>query len=272
MSGPPSPVDWSAWWEHPERSGVLTDFDGTLSAIVEDPSRAVALPGARAVLASLATALGMVAVVSGRPVAYLGDRLQGLPGVALFGLYGLESLRHGRLEVAPAALAWQETVSATADRAAAEAPEGVEVEAKGLALALHVRRRPDLAAWVAGWAAEAAAATGLRAQPGRLSVELLPPVKADKGSVVEEAAGRLDAVCFMGDDTGDLPAFAALARARLGGKTTLAIGASSAEQPEALAGAVDVMVEGPEGALAALRQLADGLTNRGHGRHQGAPA
>ena len=272
MSGPPPPVDWSAWWERPGRSGVLTDFDGTLSAIVEDPSRAVALPGVSAVLASLATSLGMVAVVSGRPVAYLGDRLPGLPTVALFGLYGLESLRDGRLEVAPAALAWQEAVSSTARRAAAEVPAGVEVERKGLAVALHFRRRPELAGLVAAWAAEAAAGTGLLAQPGRFSVGLLPPLRADKGAVVEDAAAGLDAVCFIGDDTGDLPAFAALAKARREGKTTLAIGASSAEQPQALAGAVDVMVEGPEGALAVLRELADGLAGGRGGRSAGAPA
>ncbi len=272
MSGPPSLVDWSAWWEHPGRSGVLTDFDGTLSAIVEDPSRAVALPGVRQVLARLAASLGMVAVVSGRPVAYLGSRLPDLPRVALFGLYGLESLCGGRLEVAPAALTWQEAVSGTAERAAAEAPPGVDVERKGLAVALHVRRHPELAGWVAAWAAEAAAATGLLAQHGRLSVELLPPLRADKGTVVEDVAGDLDAVCFVGDDTADLPAFAALSKARREGKTTLAIGASSAEQPEGLARVVDVMVEGPKGALAVLRQLADGLADRGSGRRRDTPA
>lgn len=252
-------LDWSAWWAGPAEAGLITDFDGTLSAIVDDPARAVPLPGVKPVLGELAHRLAVVAVVSGRPLGYLSRQLAGVPGLVLFGLYGMERSVDGRLELAPEALPWQEVAAACTARAVAQAPAGVEVEAKGLTLVLHVRGRPELYGWALEWASSAAAATGLVAQPGRLSVELVPPVGADKGNVVEELAAPLEAVCFFGDDTGDLPAFAALGRARRRGKVTLAVGAASPEQPADLAGAADVMVDGPAGALAALRQLADGF-------------
>ncbi|HSS11457.1 MAG TPA: hypothetical protein VLL25_16350, partial [Acidimicrobiales bacterium] len=87
-------------------------------------------------------------------------------------------------------------------------------------------------------------------------VELRPPVEADKGTVVEELASGLDAVCFIGDDRGDLPAFAALARLAAEGRDTLAIAVNSDEAPTELLAAADVVVDGPSGVLDLLEALA----------------
>jgi trehalose 6-phosphate phosphatase len=65
-------------------------------------------------------------------------------------------------------------------------------------------------------------------------------------------------VCFVGDDNGDLPAFAALDRLRAGGATTLAVAVAGPETPEAVVAAADVAVDGPAGALALLEVLAGG--------------
>jgi trehalose 6-phosphate phosphatase len=89
---------------------------------------------------------------------------------------------------------------------------------------------------------------------------LLPPVRFDKGTVVEELTGALSAVCFFGDDIGDLPAFRALRRLRSEGKTTIGVGVESPEQPDELANAVDLLVRGPEQALALLSSLAEGTS------------
>jgi trehalose 6-phosphate phosphatase len=129
---------------------------------------------------------------------------------------------------------------------------------KGLTLVLHARRAPETLQWAQRWAAERATSTGLVAQPGRFSVELLPPVRSDKGTVVEELTTGLDAACFFGDDVGDLPAFSALRRLRFAGKTTIAVGVESPEQPDELASAVDLLIGGPEEAVALLRSLAEG--------------
>ena len=78
------------WRSAPGSAGVLTDFDGTLAPIVDDPEAARPLDGVAPVLARLGLRYRVVAVVSGRPVAYLLDRLGSPKGVTLVGLYGLE--------------------------------------------------------------------------------------------------------------------------------------------------------------------------------------
>ncbi|HKY77361.1 MAG TPA: trehalose-phosphatase, partial [Acidimicrobiia bacterium] len=59
----------------PSQAAVIVDFDGTLAPIVDDPPAATALPEAAATLDRLASCFGRVAVVSGRPVAFLRDQL-----------------------------------------------------------------------------------------------------------------------------------------------------------------------------------------------------
>ena len=254
-----APADrWAPWRRRPQRAGVLSDFDGTLAPIVADPAAAEALPGAAATLARLAARYGRVAVISGRPVAYLAGQFGTPPGLVLVGLYGLERLTDGVMSEHPDAHRWRAVVDRVAEEAAAAAPPGVHVEHKGLSVTLHTRRAPAAAPWVDDWAARAAAATGLLAEPGRRSVELRPPVDADKGTVLAELAADLDAVCFLGDDRGDLPAFDALRRLAARGLDTVAVAVDSDEAPAALVTAADVVVEGPSGALRLLESLAGG--------------
>jgi trehalose 6-phosphate phosphatase len=130
------------------------------------------------------------------------------------------------------------------------------LEDKGLTVTFHARREPakvpELEALAAGLASE----LGLVAQSGRMSVELRPPVLVDKGSVVEELTEGYRAACFMGDDVGDLPAFVALRRRREEGVATLAVAAASEEAPAELLEEADLVVDGPEGALGLLRDMA----------------
>ena len=253
-------VDWSPWVGQPATAGVLTDYDGTLALVVEDRDKAVPLPGARGIISALADRFAVVAVVSGRPVGYLESQLGRIPKVTLVGLYGLERIENGELRVMNTAAQWEEVVASAATSVAQAAPPGLEIEMKGQTLVLHSRRAPETLQWARQWAAERASSSGLVAQSGRSSVELLPPVHLDKGTVVEELTGALSAVCFFGDDIGDLPAFRALRRLRSEGKTTIAVGVESPEQPDELANAVDLLVRGPEQALALLSSLADGTS------------
>jgi trehalose 6-phosphate phosphatase len=86
----------------------------------------------------------------------------------------------------------------------------------------------------------------------KASAELRPPVDRDKGTVVRELAGGLDAVCFLGDDLGDLPAVAAVRELPAHG-AVVAVGTS--ETPAALVEAADVVVDGPAGAVELLSRL-----------------
>ena len=104
-------------------------------------------------------------------------------------------------------------------------------------------------------AREVAAATGLVVRAGRKSVELLPPVRADKGIVIAKWASPVGAVCYLGDDIGDLAAFRALDQLAARGIGTARIAVRSDEAPAELLHAADVTVDAPEGAAALLRTL-----------------
>ena len=238
--------------DEPACSAVLTDFDGTLAPIVDDPSTAVALPGVAEVLASLARRFAVAGVVSGRPVAYLVDRLG--PDLWLSGLYGLERWRAGeRLEV-PEAEVWRPVVAEARERARAEL--GPVIEDKGLSLTLHFRTCPERAAELGAWASEVADATGLSVHEAKASIELHPPLGVDKGTEVEALGAGMEAVCFMGDDVGDLTAFGALDRLADVGVHTVRVAVRSDEAPAELMARADVVVDGPVGALALLDGLA----------------
>jgi trehalose 6-phosphate phosphatase len=245
----------------PSGSLLCLDFDGTLSPIVPDPVGALPLPEVPDLLARLARRFALVAVVSGRPVDFLARALQSPTEVRLVGLYGFETLdREGRRLVTPAVLAWEPVMAEVAAEALAEAPEGIYVEPKGLTVTLHWRRAPEHEHWVTYWAAEAVTRHGVVAHEGRANVELRPPLRVDKGTVLRELAALvqpLRGLAVFGDDVGDLPAFAAAAE--LGGSSAqvVRVAAVDVESPPEVAAQADLVVPGPPGMVALLGQLAD---------------
>ncbi len=239
----------------PAQAAVLLDFDGTLAPIVEDPEAARPLPGVADLLGALADRFGLVAVVSGRPVSFLEVHLP--DRLTLVGLYGLEARLGGVRTELPGVAGWRAVVDEVVVRARREVPGGVGVEHKGLSLTLHVRRHPDLAPAARAWAEGAAAEHGLHLRPAKMSVELHPPVTVDKGTVVEELVGELAAACYVGDDVGDGPAFDALDRLAGRGRTTVRVAVATEEADADMLGRADVVVDGPEGAVALLAALLD---------------
>ncbi|MGH9090406.1 MAG: trehalose-phosphatase [Acidimicrobiales bacterium] len=243
----------------PGRAALFLDFDGTLAPIVPDPVTARPLPGVPGVLAALAARFALVAVVSGRPVAFLAEVLGRPAGVHLAGLYGMEVAGPGaEPRTTEAVAAWRPVVEDATVRAAAAAPAGVEIEAKGLTVTLHWRGRPEAEPWARRFAGDEAARTGLEAQPGRMALELRPPVAADKGTVVRDLAPGHDAAACFGDDLGDLPAFHALDELAAGGMAVARVAVVDPESPPEVAAAADLLVEGPARAVALLERLARG--------------
>lgn len=238
-----------------ERAGVFLDFDGVLSPIVDDPDSARPLDGVIEVLARVVDRYRLVAVVSGRPVGFLQPLLP--EGLVISGVYGLEVVRDGRRVDHPFAGTWREAVEDVARASAAHGPAGMRVEPKGVSMTLHYRQHPEIEDEVRRWAEGQAARSGLVARPAKMSVELHPPIDADKGTALETLAGatELEAACYVGDDAGDLPAFEALDRLAASGMPTLRVAVASPEAPTALIDRADLVVDGPTQVLTFLQTL-----------------
>jgi len=243
---------------NPAASAVLSDFDGTLAPIVADPALAYPLPEAPGVLGALARRFGIVAVISGRPVSFLAQRLAAAgPGVRLYGAYGLEWIEAGTVRRAAEVEPWLGPVARVVDAARSEfGRDGVGIEDKGVSVTLHWRQAPGSGDRASDFARLWSDRTGLVLQPGRMAVELRPPVGIDKGSVVLALARGTVAACFAGDDAGDLPAFSALDVLDTEGTRTVRLAVADEETPPALVAAADVVARGPVEALDLLRTLA----------------
>jgi trehalose 6-phosphate phosphatase len=239
----------------PASSAVLMDFDGTLAPIVDVPDEAAPLPEVAALLGQLSGRFACVAVVSGRPVAFLRPFFP--PEVQLVGQYGLEVLAGDELTEAEVVGAWREVVDDVAATLAAHLPEGLRVENKGYSLTVHFREHPDLEDTARAAALEQARRSGLELRTARRSFELHPPIDVDKGTVVRTVAGSLAAVCFIGDDAGDLAAFDALDDLAIAGVATLRVAVRSGEAPDALLERADVVVADPTEVLTLLAVLAE---------------
>ncbi|MHB8319249.1 MAG: trehalose-phosphatase [Acidimicrobiales bacterium] len=263
----PDSLVWMS--EHPEASAIFVDFDGTLAPIVKEPSTARPLPGASELLAILATRFAVVAVVSGREASVLAALLGETPGVVVEGLYGLEKIATDGTITVDAALGeavekWRAVVRSVGSRASESAPEGVLVENKGLTLTLHFRNNPSAEAWAVDLARNEADRFGLVVEPSRKAVELRPPVRVDKGTVVTRlvASSRCGAAAYFGDDLGDLPAFDALDQLEGTGIKVARIAVVDGESPAQVADRADVVVDGPRGAVELLNSLAENPRRR----------
>jgi trehalose 6-phosphate phosphatase len=250
--------------EDARRAVILVDFDGSLAPIVADPASARPLPEARDALAALVPLVDRVAVVSGRPVAFLVDAL-GIDGIVYAGVYGLERMVDGEVVVDPRAEPWLDVMAQVAQDADHAFPD-LLVEHKGrVAVTIHWRTAPSLAAEAQAFAAGLARRYDL-GEPlrSRMAVELRPPVPVDKGTVTAELVAGASVAVFAGDDAGDLVAFDVLTRLAEAGAVahTVRIGVRSAEAPPGIFDA-DVLVDGPEGLARVLGDLVNGITARG---------
>ncbi len=234
----------------------MADFDGSLAPIVADPAAAVALPAALTALEGLVGRFGTVAVVSGRPAAFLAERLP-VEGLTVVGQYGLERIVDGVVVVDPSVEPFLPAIARVADEAEQVWPD-LHVERKGgLAVTLHWRGVPEQGDDAAAWADATGAELGLEVVPGRMAREFRGGVPIDKGTVLESLVADRDAALFAGDDHGDLAAFDALDRLATSGAlhTAVRVGVASDEGPPEIRTRADIVVDGPPGLAALLTDL-----------------
>jgi trehalose 6-phosphate phosphatase len=249
----------------PARAGVLLDIDGVLAPIVRHADDAHVPEPTRVPLIAVARRYGLVACVSGRQ-ATTARRIVSLGSITYVGNHGAEMLRGGagNIELDPEVAKWAPRIREFADEAWTDQLRRLRVRAedKDVIRAFHWRGAPDEDAAeaaireIAGRAEEA----GLVTHWGRKVLEIRPPVELNKGRgvrrLIEESS--LDAAAYVGDDTTDLDAFAAL-RALVDEKQishALCVGVTSDETPPELEAQADLLIDGPLGVRTLLAALA----------------
>jgi trehalose 6-phosphate phosphatase len=226
--------------ENPSQAAVLLDVDGTLAPIVPRPEDARVQPETQRELRRLHGGYALVACISGRDA---GDakHVVGVPELTYVGNHGLS--------LDPDAAEWRDRLRAFLVRVG-----WPDTEAKEFSAALHYRTAPDEqdARKQLDKIAALAENEGFVTRFGRKVLELLPPLDANKGTVVHQllAERGLRRALYAGDDTTDLDAFAALDELEL----ALRIAVVSAEGPRGLAERADLVVDQGE-VLELLRRL-----------------
>ncbi|NRQ37843.1 trehalose-phosphatase [Nonomuraea sp. NN258] len=247
----------SATVSDPGKSGFFFDFDGTIAPIMRDPEAVLPVAGVMECLRELTKLVGRVAVVSARPAAFLSDRFARLPGVRLFGLYGMQTVIDGRVHTDAEVAPWAPVMRRLAADAARELPGDVLVQDASLMVSLHYRAAPALRGAVERWSSGKAAELGLVEQFGRMVVELRPPVGRDKGTIVAAEIAPLTSAWYFGDDLSDGRAFDALRlrERRDPAFTGVAVAVANGETGDELARAADFTLDSPDETAAMLNDV-----------------
>jgi trehalose 6-phosphate phosphatase len=243
----------------PHLSGALiaTDFDGTLAPLVADPEDSRPVEGAVEALTALARRGAQVAVVTGRDartVLRLGG-LDAVPRIVVAGLYGIETCTGDELST-PETPGAVENLRARLPGIVGRGDPDVWIEDKRLSLVVHARRARDPEAALTeltGPVTELAEQLGLEVHPGSDVLELRLPGYDKAGALARLADGRA-ALLYLGDDLGDLPAFAEVRRLRADGATAYCVGVLASGVAE-LDGAADAYVADPAAAAELLTAL-----------------
>lgn len=252
----------------PAISVILTDFDGTISEIVPDYGGARIIPEAREVLTRLAADYPLY-IVSGRMAADVAN-LVGIPGIVYVGVHGLEWMDRGAAEAQPdpRVAPYRDAVREAAARLEREPlleQHGLVLEDKVWMLGIHWRPAVEaggeaetLAGLAKRLAREAATGAGLKVREGRMVVELMPPVEANKGTGVEFFIHRdkLERALYAGDDRTDIDAFTKLEQLEgEGGFKSLEVAVTSDEAPAELIQRAHVVLPEPAAVAPFLRPL-----------------
>jgi trehalose 6-phosphate phosphatase len=236
-----------------ERMVIVFDFDGTLAPLVPDPDEARMGDSTRTLL-RLVALLHPCAVISGRARADVTRRLEGVPLVAIVGNHGAEAGR-GPVDgtVRARVAGWAESA-----RSRLRGVPGVEIEDKGLSLAVHYRRAADPEAAERAVAKATRALKGARVFRGHAVVNVVPPSLHDKGAALARVLSRVgrSTAMYVGDDTTDEDAFRSASvevSVRVGHSTGSAAAYFVPSQPD-----VDDLLR----CLVRCRRRLDGLTER----------
>lgn len=244
------------------RCALILDFDGTIAPMQVNPVLVSPAPGAIEVLEKLSLKLGLLGVVSGRPLAFLARQLPSalLSRLRLAGSYGVEiggdsarekRAHHGQLGLREAFV-----------QAKSRLPEGLDLEDKPYSFTLHYRRSPELEVMARDFARAICEEYALYPLFAKSAIELFPSPPPSKSAVVLAWSEKFSAVCYVGDDLADIEPMEAIAGLRSTGKTTLTVGVVGDDTPPGIREASDLCLSSPDEVVGWLLELDErsGLT------------
>ncbi len=249
------------WKEHPEKSGIFSDLDGTLSKIAPTPAEAVVTPEMRAVLQNIVDKYAVVGIVSGRDSTE-ARRIIALDNMIYIGNHGLEWLEDGKQFYAPEAFNFFGLAGNLAAELSAiiDDPDYI-VERKKLGVAVHYRQVEDkerAKALIEEVMQPMVAKYPLKLSEGRYVIELKPDLPVNKGDAVTVIALRtgIERAMYLGDDMTDIDAFQALGRLRDQGRLqTVSIAIASDESASSVVHEADYVVQSVDAAEDLLRWI-----------------
>jgi len=206
---------------------LLSDYDGTLTPIVNRPDEAVLPPEVRKKLRALAEKPTFsVGVISGRSLLEV-KALVGIKGIYYAGNHGLEIEGPGLKFISPAAKAAQTEIKDLVRQFSAKLGgiEGVIVEDKGLSLSIHYRlvkkSEENIVAEIFHQiTSPLLQKEKVKVSSGKKVWEVRPPIDWHKGNAVKTIMNEIRAflkceqllTIYLGDDTTDEDAFRVIHR------------------------------------------------------------
>ena len=236
---------------------LLLDFDGTLAPIVEDPQKAVPPAEVSDNIAKLTAYIEILGIVSGRELEFLENVFAQYRNInnriKLFGLYGNHS-NDKEFSDTHSQVWMDEQLTESILELLKPVRDQAEIEIKKTGIVIHYRKNPSSERTVLALAGKAARQFNLVLNPGKKVVELTLDGQVNKATVVEYVARSAGAICYLGDDYGDIPAFDAVNSM---GKNGLSVAVYSKEAPAELLTKSQLILSDTQAVHELIHMLAD---------------
>ena len=206
-------------------TAIVTDIDGTISEIAPTPDEAVVTESMRKELVKLNEKFQLVSVISGRSVLNAREMV-GVEGLLYVGNHGMEFLKNGHLSMDPQVEKYLQQIKKTGKtlkNGDLSDINGLIFEDKGICYSIHYRlsnSHENVREKILNTLHDDPECKNLKISEGRRLVELKPPIKADKGTILDNIIQQynLEKIIYLGDDITDIDAFNRLKELEKGGK------------------------------------------------------
>lgn len=206
-------------------TAIVTDIDGTISEIAPKPDEAVVTESMQNALVKLNEKFRLVAVISGRSVLNAREMV-GAEGLLYVGNHGMEFLKNNHISMDPQVEKYIPQIKKTGKKVKKgdlSDINGLMFEDKGICYSIHYRlsNSPEkVREKILNTLHNDPECKKLKISEGRRLVELKPPVRSDKGTILDNIIQQynLEKIIYLGDDITDADAFNRLKELENGGK------------------------------------------------------